>query len=324
MRGVAAMAESRSDQSFERDIWDSYSAAVTQAVERIKGAVVFVDTLRGGYNPYTGTVMPIPGTGSGVVVAPTGQVVTNYHVVADAGRVEVRFSNGRRLPARVIGTDPTRDLALLQVEAQGLESAQLGDADQLRVGQLVIAIGNPFGLGPTVTTGVVSALHRNLPGNAPMRDLIQTDASINPGNSGGPLVNARGEVVGINTMMIAGAQGLGFAVPAWAVKAFLARFARGGNASRSWLGVSGVGQLLDDGKRGVLVLDVQVGSPAARAGLRPMDVIVGIGGLAVEGPEELARTVEEIPVGDRVTLEVLRGTRQETVQLVTGAYPQAG
>lgn len=317
-----ASAADRKVREIEAQAMDAYSRTVIQAVEAVAPAVVSVDTSHTVVVPGYGRGER-RGEGSGVVVSPEGLVVTNGHVAAGASQLMVRFLSGEARPARVLGIDSGRDLALLQVDAaRPLATARLGDSDRLRVGQLVVAVGNPFGLDYTVTTGVISALKRELPTRfGALQGVIQTDASINPGNSGGPLVNAVGEVIGINTAVIMGAQGIGFAIPARMVEAFLGRYTAMGTVARSWLGVRGISQRLDDGRSGVLLLEVLSDGPAARAGLQPLDVIVSVGGRSVGSASELSRIVESLPVGDRAPIEIVRGDRALKLVVRTRAVP---
>ena len=303
---------------------DAFSRAVTRAVRRAGPAVVGISTSR---------EMPKPhfwpphrqGIGSGVVVDPSGLIITNRHVVAGAREVYVTLHDGRRLPAEALGDDPQNDLALLKVQADSLPSAELGDSEQLEVGQLVVAIGNPLGLEATVTAGVVSALNRSL--RTPyglMEGLIQTDASINPGNSGGPLVDSEGRVVGINTAVILGAQGIGFAVPSRTAAHLLARFGRTGTVAAAWLGISAVNLWLEEPgperpeALGALVLSVMPGGPADRAGLRPMDVILSVDGEPIAGFDGLRRRLAGVSAGELIVLEVRRGERVLQVPVVAG------
>ena len=309
----------------DSSLMDAFSQAVVRAVKSVGPAVVRISTREDG-EPFYG-VWPSrrEGIGSGVIVDPSGLAVTNHHVVARARQLFATLQDGRRMAATVLGEDPSHDLALLRLAGEGLPAAPLGDSEALEVGQLVIAIGNPLGLEATVTTGVVSAKGRALrTPNGLMDGLIQTDASINPGNSGGPLVDSQGRVVGINTAVIMGAQGIGFAVPVSAVRDLLARFGRTGEASPGWLGIQAVNQWLElpsggaGGRMGVLVLQVMPGSPAERAGLRPMDVITAVDGEAVEGFEGLRRALGRRAAGERVVLEVRRGQRSWSVPMVLG------
>ncbi|MEW6047668.1 MAG: trypsin-like peptidase domain-containing protein [Bacillota bacterium] len=315
----------------EDNVMDAFSRAVTRAVKAAGPAVVRIST-RSEAVPFYG-IWPSrrEGIGSGVILDPSGLAVTNYHVVAGAARLFATLQDGRTIEARVLGEDPAHDLALLRLSGSGLPSAALGDSEALEVGQLVIAIGNPLGLEATVTAGVVSATGRTLrTPNGVMENLIQTDASINPGNSGGPLVDAQGRVVGINTAVIMGAQGIGFAVPAAAVRDLLARYGRTGQVSAGWLGIQAVSQWVElpagkdgaGGRLGVLVLQVVPGSPAERAGLAPMDVILAVDGEPVEGYESLRRRLARRSPGERLQLQVQRGDRTLTVAMVLGRYGQ--
>jgi serine protease Do len=253
--------------------------------------------------------------GSGFIINPGGYIVTNHHVVEGAGQVRVKLGDGRELPAKVVGRDSRTDLALLKVEATGLPVVALGDSAALQVGEPVMAVGNPFGLAQTVTTGIVSATGRAI-GAGPYDDFIQTDASINPGNSGGPLVNTRGQVVGINAAIFSqsgGSVGIGFAIPVNLAKTVVSQLASAGRVERGWLGVSiqemtpalaqGLGL---EGGKGALVAQVTEGSPAARAGLQQGDLIVELDGRAVTRTEDLPRLVADLPVGRQVPIKLLR------------------
>ena len=256
------------------------------------------------------------GQGSGFVVDADGSIVTNAHVVGENAEVRVVMADGRELPARVIGRDTATDIALLKVEAGGqLPALGFGDSDKARVGEWVMAMGNPFGLGGSVTAGIVSARGRQI-GAGPYDDFIQTDASINPGNSGGPLFNTAGEVVGVNTAIFSpsgGNIGIGFAVPSKMVQQVVAQLREHGSVRRGWLGVSM--QPMDrelatalriENAKGVLVAGVEPNSPAARAGIRPGDVLTAIDGTKVESPRDLATGVAAVTPGHTATLAVLR------------------
>lgn len=307
----------------DAELVDAYSHAVTTAVEVIGPSVVKIDA---------------GGTGSGFVFAPDGLILTNSHVVAPprqrrqatgAPRIGVSLPDGRELVADLVGDDPHTDLAVLRVSAADLVAAPFGDSSTLRPGQLVIAIGNPFGFQHTVTAGVVSALGRSLPGphaRQPrvggsartvrlMENLIQTDAALNPGNSGGPLVTSRAQVVGVNTAVIAGGQGIAFAVPINTARYVVSSLLRDGRVRRSHLGVAGYDapiprrlvrahQLAHD--RGVAISAVSDPSAAAEAGLRPGDLIIDFGGEAVRGIDDLHRLLTEERIGELVPLKILR------------------
>ena len=261
--------------------------------------------------------------GSGVIIdAVNGYVLTNHHVIEKAEEVYVTLHDGRELPAELLGADPETDVALLQIAAEDLRDVPLSDSDQLRVGDFVVAIGNPFGLRQTVTSGIVSALGRSGLGIEGYESFIQTDASINPGNSGGPLVNLRGELVGINTAILApsgGNVGIGFAIPVNIAKAIQRQIIEHGGVYR---GVFGVGlqdisrdlaQALDlpPDSRGAVVTDVQTGSAAARAGLRAGDLITAINGRPVSGATDLTTQLALLRVGERLRVDILRNGRPE-------------
>jgi len=257
----------------------------------------------------------VRGTGSGFVINADGYVLTNNHVVAGASDIRVKFADGREVPGKVVGGDAKTDLALLKVEATGLPVIPLGDSAKLEVGEPVMAVGNPFGLEQTVTTGIVSATGRTI-GAGPYDDFIQTDASINPGNSGGPLINARGEAVGVNTAIASrngGSVGIGFAIPTNLAKPVVAQLAQTGHVTRAWLGVAvqpltkelATGFGLSD-TNGALVSGVVENSPAARVGLKQGDVITKYDGRPVTRVNDLPRAVAETPVGREVPIEVMR------------------
>jgi S1-C subfamily serine protease len=287
---------------------DAYSRAVTAAVERVGPAVVHVAVkgARGG------------GAGSGVTVSPDGLILTNAHVVAGADAVQVTAAEGRPFAARLLGADPDTDLALLRAEsATALPAAELGDSAALKVGQLAIAIGNPFGFSSTVTAGVVSALGRSLPGQGgrPIEDLVQTDAALNPGNSGGALVDSAGRVIGINTAIIAGAQGLCFAVAANTAQVVLGQLVRFGKVRRAALGLTGQREAVPRRfarplgiaqATGLLVAAVQPGGPADRAGIERGDLLLSIAGQPVTGVDALLRWLTGERVGEATEVLLLR------------------
>src|SRR6266571_2567285 len=255
------------------------------------------------------------GLGSGFVIDPNGYIVTNNHVVEDAAEIMVRLADGRELPAKVLGRDPKTDLALLKVEATGLTVVPAGDSAALQVGEPVMAIGNPFGLAQTVTTGIVSAMGRVI-GQGPYDDFVQTDASINPGNSGGPLINARGQAIGINAAIFSqtgGSVGIGFAIPSNLAKTVVTQLADTGHVSRGWLGVSIQSLTPELAKSfgltetmGALVGSVTDDSPAMKAGIKAGDIITEFDGHKVARSEALPRLVAETPAGREVPVTVLR------------------
>ena len=303
----------------DRELLDAYSRAVVGVVERVAPSVVSIrvatDQRRGGGGE---------GAGSGFIVAPDGFVVTNHHVVENARAVTVALTDGRELEARVVGSDPATDLALLRVPEGGLVAVEIGSSGKLRVGQLVIAIGNPLGFQSTVSTGVVSALGRNLRGRSGrlIENIIQTDVALNPGNSGGPLVDSRGRVVGVNTAMVRMAQGLCFAVPSatmeWVVSELMTR----GRVRRAILGIVAqtrpVTRRLQRGlglaqPSAVEIVSVARQGPAERAGLRQHDIIVAMGGSGMSSVDDLQRLLGHWTPGDPLAVTVLRhgGHRHE-------------
>ncbi|TAK07027.1 MAG: DegQ family serine endoprotease [Candidatus Manganitrophaceae bacterium] len=280
-----------------------------------------------------------PGSGSGVIIDKKGFIVTNNHVVGDAEEVEVRLSDKTKFTGKVVGKDPDTDLALVKIEStKDLPFAMLGDSSSIKVGQWVIAVGNPFGLDRTVTVGVVSALGRENVNLSRYEDFIQTDASINPGNSGGPLFNIRGEVVGINTAIINFAQGIGFAIPSNMVQSISTQLMAKGKVTRGWLGV-GIQPLTGElaGKfgvkegEGVLVNEVFDGDPASKAGIQPGDVILKVDGQTVDTPNSLARVIAGLIPGRKANIEIMRDGKKKTVtielierkdEVVTAAIPR--
>jgi S1-C subfamily serine protease len=295
---------------------------ITKVVAQLQLSVVSIDSVRMAKDWRFGTV-PLEGQGSGVIIDPSGYIVTNNHVIDQADRVQVTLEDGRTFVGEVVGSDPATDVALVRVDATDLPAARLADSEKLKVGQFALAVGNALGLpgAPTVSLGVVSALGRPLPGtDFVLEGLIQTDTAINPGNSGGPLANVDGEVIGINTAMIPFAQGLGFAIPAQTVKMVVDQILRNGRVVRPWLGISGLDVSPALARRydlpsesGVLVGDVSRGSPADLCGFRRGDVIVGAGDLEVKKMKDLLLALARIAVGDGVKLIVMRNGRKYEV-----------
>jgi Do/DeqQ family serine protease len=271
------------------------------------------------------------GTGSGVIVRADGVIVTNNHVVEDARRIMVHLRDGRVLPARVLGTDPATDLAAIKIDATGLPVARWGDSERARVGEWVLAIGAPFGLEATVTHGVISAKGRAGLGQTSIEDYLQTDASINPGNSGGPLINLRGEVLGINTMILGRGTGVGFAVPSRLARQVTEQLAAGGSVSRGWIGL-GLQDLTADLARnfnlppggGAIVSQLDPRGPSARAGLALGDVITSIDGRPVTSSNDVVQSVTGHRPNDAIALAVLRNGQARAVRVVAGARPEAG
>jgi Do/DeqQ family serine protease len=270
-----------------------------------------------------------PGLGSGVIIDKRGYVLTNHHVVRGADGVTVRLSSKQEFRGRIVGTDVKTDLAVIRFEpSSDLAVATLGDSDTLRVGEWAIAIGNPFGLDQTVTVGVVSATGRADVGIATYENFIQTDASINPGNSGGPLVNLRGEIIGINTAIVASGQGIGFAIPANMVKRITAQLIDRGKVTRGWMGIAmepltaELAQSLGlRDARGAVVARVYPGGPAAAAGLMKNDVVVSFEGTAVDDYRQLQRLSADAEVGKTVKLEIVRERARRVVELRVAEAP---
>jgi len=304
----------------EREALDAYSRIVVKAVEKVGPAVVQVGVQRDvDGRGHQGN--EIQGTGSGVLFTPDGFLATNRHVVRGARRIAITLSDGRSFNGQLVGDDPHTDVAVVRLQATNLPMAQFGDSDELRPGQLVVAIGNPLGFQTTVTSGIVSALGRSLrtlTGRL-IENIIQTDAALNPGNSGGPLVNSRGEVIGINTAVIMPAQGICFAIPSNTVKWVVPRLIRDGRVVRGFLGLQGQDRPIPrslirsqkvPANRGVLVVTVEPQSPAERAGLERGDIIVALGDVSVTGVDRLHRLLGEDVIGRDVPLTVLRGERK--------------
>ncbi len=321
------------EQRGEGELLDAYSRAVVNIAARFSPSVVKIEVR--GTRPAAQRTGP-PGTppqggsGSGFIFTPDGYVLTNSHVVHGAGQIEVLLNDGSRVKGESVGEDPDTDLAVIRIEAPHLVPARLGDSRHLQVGQLVVAIGNPYGFDCTVTAGVVSALGRSFRSSSGrlIDNLIQTDAALNPGNSGGPLVSSRNEVVGVNTAVILPAQGLSFAVGIntahWVVPLLL----RDGRVRRSFLGLGGQNvkilrrvvrhhQLPNE--RGVLAISIEGSSPADQAGVREGDVIVSFDGAPVEGIDDLHRLLTAERVGKTAPLTVLRGGVQRLDLAVTPA-----
>ncbi|MBI2468082.1 MAG: trypsin-like peptidase domain-containing protein [Candidatus Rokubacteria bacterium] len=310
----------------DRELLDAYSRAVVGAVERVGPAVVKLAVEHRGRRPEG------HGSGSGFCFTPDGFVLTNSHVVHRAGEIRVSLSDGQEVGARLVGDDPDTDLAVVRVTAPDLAPAPLGDSASLRVGQLVIALGNPYGFESTVTAGVVSAVGRSLRSRTGrlIDDVIQTDAALNPGSSGGPLVTSRGEVAGVNTAVILAAQGICFAIGINTAKVVAGRLIRDGRVRRGWIGVAGQNTALPRGlvrvhelplASGILVASVEPDSPARRAGLREGDLIVAYDGQPVGGVDALHRLLIEARIGVRAPLAVLRGGAKLLLDVVPVESP---
>ena len=263
--------------------------------------------------------------GSGFIISRDGYIVTNEHVVRDAESIRVKLSNDKIHEARIVGADPKTDIAVIKINATDLPAAVLGDSDRLEVGQWAIAIGNPFGLERSMTVGVISATGRSNVGIESIENFIQTDASINPGNSGGPLLNINGEVVGINTAIVAAGQGIGFAIPTNMARPIISQLVDKGKVTRAWLGVSirpvteEVAKATGLAKpQGALVAELYEGGPADRGGMQPGDIIIAFGGSEVKDPSHLQQLVAEARIGSAVRTTVLRNGNRLVLSVVTG------
>jgi S1-C subfamily serine protease len=302
---------------------DAYSDAVVKAADRVSHSVVNIEVRK----KVAGRGEARAGSGSGFVISPDGLVLTNSHVVHGADRIEVTLDDGRRPDAYLVGDDPETDLAVVRIYAPNLTAATLGESKNLRVGQLAIAIGNPYGFQYTVTAGVVSALGRSLRANSGrlMDDIIQTDAALNPGNSGGPLVNSRGEVIGVNSAVILPAQGICFAIAIDTAKYVAGWLVRDGKIRRSYIGVGG--QKVKIHRRvvryhnlpvetGLLVVSVEPNSPAEKAGLQTGDVVYQFAGEPVSGIDALHKLLTESRIGTATPLGAIRHTEKLALEIV--------
>jgi S1-C subfamily serine protease len=306
----------------EGEALDAYSRVIVRVAEALRPAVVNLRGERGQ-----------GGSGSGILFTPDGLLLTNHHVVRGQQQVHVRLTDGRDLTGRAIGTDPWTDLAVVQANGTGLPFAPFGDSARLRVGQLVVAIGSPFGFESTVTAGVVSALGRTLrsiTGHL-VDNVIQTDAALNPGNSGGPLVDSRGQVIGINTAIILPAQGICFAIPINTAKHLLPQLIQHGRVVRGYLGLHGrsvpvarhlVRRYNLSESSGVEVIAIEADGPADQAGVLEQDVILALGDRSSASVDDLHRHLTELPVGIPATITLLRGDRRLERMVVPGEYPE--
>ena len=317
----------------ESEAFDAYSKAVIQAADTISPAVVNIEVRpRSSESKGPSRAQPYA-TGSGFVFTPDGYILTNSHVVQGAGQVDVAVSDGRRMRADLVGDDPETDLAVLRISASDLTAAPLGDSNQIRVGQMVIAIGNPYGFQCTVTAGVISALGRSLRARSGrlIDNILQTDAALNPGNSGGPLVSSRAEVIGVNTATIMPAQGLCFAIAINTAKFVAGRLIRDGRIVRGYIGMAGQNvqlprRLVHFHKvavpSGVMIVSLEPNSPAERAGLKNGDVIVGLGGKPVASIDDLQRLLSSECVGVAIEIEVVRATEILAARIVPAESPR--
>jgi S1-C subfamily serine protease len=319
--------ESTSNRSVPSDtaLLDAYSQAVVNVAEKLSASVVNIEVYQ--TRPTRRGLQEGKGNGSGFVITPDGYILTNSHVVSEASRIEVSFSDGHKFPAQLIGDDPDTDLAVIRIQDPNLVPVVLGDSSSLRVGQLAIAIGNPYGFQATVTAGVISAVGRSFRARSGrlIDDVIQTDAALNPGNSGGPLVNSHGEVIGVNTAVILPAQGICFATAINTAKFVAGRLIKDGKIQRGYIGV--IGQNVPLHRRlvrfhdlpvesGVLVMSTEPNSPAQKAGLRQGDVIIGFGEKLITGIDDLHRHLTDQQVGVRSQLTIIRGTERLNVAVI--------
>jgi S1-C subfamily serine protease len=311
------------------ELLDAYSHAVVTSAEQISPSVVNLEVSR-SVNARGGAARVARGGGSGFVFTPDGFIMTNSHVVHGADEIEVTLADGRRLPATIVGDDPDTDLAVIRVYAPNLVPARLGDSNQLRPGQLVIAVGNPYGFQCTVTAGVVSAVGRSMRSESGrlIDNVIQTDAALNPGNSGGPLVTSRAEVVGVNTAIISSAQGICFATPVNTAKMVAAMLIRDGKVTRSWIGIGAQAVPLPrrfvrfyglSKETGVLVTSVEKSSPAQQAGLQERDLIIRFNNQTVSNVDDIHRLLSQHLVGKTVPITVIRRDEKLEKEIVPGA-----
>lgn len=300
---------------------------VEEVANKVSPAVVRIVSTTQVISPFFLQVIPQEGLGSGVIIREDGLILTNNHVIADATKIEVTLSNGKTYKGEVLGADPISDLALVKINATNLPTAPLGDSSKVKVGEFVVAIGNPYGLDHTVTFGVISAVERNIDtGNNTMYGVIQTDAAINPGNSGGPLVNLKGEVIGINTMIYQNAQGLGFAVSSNTAKKVIDSILKTGKVRWPYLGIQVTTMTQEIANsyniaytEGAFVVDVVVGSPAYMGGIRKYDVITAVNGKAIKTADDLISTIRNYSPNDRVTITVSRNGKMMDLQVVLGS-----
>jgi S1-C subfamily serine protease len=307
----------------DQALLDAYSNAVIDVTERVGPAVVRVET-----GPKVKSPQGRGGLGSGIVISPDGLVLTNSHVVGSSKEIRLRDTEGVATDARVLGVDPDTDLALLRASgARDLRYALLGNSKSLRRGQLVVAIGNPLGFESTVTAGVISALGRSIRSvsGRTIEDVIQTDAALNPGNSGGPLVSSKAEVIGINTAIINGAQGICFAVASNTAQFVLSEIIRHGYVRRAFIGVAGQTAPIPrrhavvagiDNRMGALLMQIEPDGPAAKAGLLPGDVVIKLDGVEINGVDDLIRVLDRDRIGRTLAMDVLRMGRLRAVDIL--------
>ena len=323
--GASKLATTQTDD----DLMDAYSRAVITAAEKVSPSVVYLEVAQ-AVRSRRSNAPRLPqerrGSGSGFIFTPDGFILTNSHVVHGAKKIEVTLADGHKHQADLIGEDMDTDLAVIRINAPNLVPAQLGDAQKIRVGQLVIAIGNPYGFQYSVTAGVVSALGRSLRAQSGrlMDAVIQTDAALNPGNSGGPLVNSRGEVIGVNTAIILPAQGICFATSIDTAKYVASRLIRDGRVSRSYIGLAGQNVPLPRRivhfyklpvDSGIMVVSFENNSPARKGGLREGDIIIGFDNQPLKGIDDLHKLLTEERIGRTSSLLIIRGTEKLSIEV---------
>lgn len=321
-KGAQSACEVQGEAS-DVELLDAYSRAVIAVVEAVGPAVVSISI----GSEKRGSQFDSVGAGSGFVITPDGYIVTNSHVVSKARQIEAAFIDGKRLSASLVGMDDSTDTAVIQVNASGLPFASLGDSSTLRVGQLVIAMGNPFGFQSTVSTGVVSALGRSLRSQQGrlIENVIQHTAPLNPGNSGGPLLDSRGRVVGVNTAIIALAQGIGFSIPSNTVKWIITQLMTQGKVRRNYLGIVGYKRVLERRlirffklsiDSGVEIVSTDPDGPARKSGLHVGDIVVSINGEGMSSVDDIYRFLGEWPIGHPLTVSAIRGREKIDVSVV--------
>lgn len=330
----SSQRQSLETRPVESEIQDAYSQTVMRAVEHIGPAVVSVGlAMRAPDQLQLRGIYELRGVGSGLIITPDGYILTNSHVVQSAERIEIRLQDGRTFFARIVGIDPHSDLAVLSVPESGLPTAELGDSSLLRAGQLVVAIGNPLGFQATVTAGVISALGRTLRAQTGrlIENVIQTDAALNPGSSGGPLVDSLGRVIGINTAIISGSQGICFSIPINTAKWVASHIIHEGRVRRSYLGISG--HMVDLSRRlivhhrlksstGVLVTEVLQDTAAAQVGLMPGDIIIQAGNTPTASLDDLQLILSRHPIGSPLKVHILRGQERITLEVRPTELPE--
>ncbi len=324
-KGEATENQNRIETAVDYSLLDAYSQAVIRAAEIVGPAVVNINNFAAGKN---GEAMR-GGSGSGFIFTPDGFILTNSHVVHTAKKIEVVLADGRKYNADAIGDDPDTDLAVIRIDSPGLEPVKFGDSGKIKTGELVIAIGNPYGFQATVTAGVVSALGRSLRSTTGrlIDNVIQTDAALNPGNSGGPLVNSRGEVIGVNTAAILPAQNICFATAINTAKFIAAKLIKDGKITRSYIGIAGQDAPIHrrivyhynlPSDKSIMVISVERNSPAEKARLQEGDRIISFNGTTINGIDDLHKMLTEMQVGVNTNMKILRGTEILNFEITPG------